>query len=50
MKRGKPGQLKQYRHRCQLFPLQLPPAEEQDEQTRLFGELQKTCVEDELMR
>jgi hypothetical protein len=26
--------------------MQLPPVEEQDEQTRLFGELRKTCEEE----
>jgi hypothetical protein len=41
--RGRHGQLKQYRQRCQTFPLQLPLVEEQDKQTRLFGDLQKTC-------
>ena len=33
-----------------MFPLQLPPVEEQDEQMHLFGELQKTCKEDTPMR
>jgi hypothetical protein len=37
--KGKVGKLKRYRKSCQTFPLQLPPAEEQDAQTRLFGEL-----------
>jgi hypothetical protein len=46
IKRGQPGQLKLYHQRRQRFPLQLPPVEEQDQQTRLFGELRKTCEED----
>jgi hypothetical protein len=46
IRRGRPGQLKLYRQRRQQFPLQLPPVEEQDQQTRLFGELWKTCEED----
>ncbi len=37
--RGRPGGLKLYRQHRQTFPLQLPPVEEQDEQTHLFGEL-----------
>jgi hypothetical protein len=48
--RGRPGRLKLYHRLCQTFPLQLPPVEEQDEQTRLFGELQKTCKEDAMTR
>jgi hypothetical protein len=48
--RGRHGQLKLYRRRCQRFPLQLPPVEEQDQQTHLFGELQKTCKENATMR
>jgi hypothetical protein len=44
--RGRPGRLKLYRQYRQTFPLQLPPVEEQDEQMRLFGELQKTWEED----
>jgi hypothetical protein len=34
----------------QWFPLRLPPVEEQDQQMRLFGELQKTCEENAMMR
>jgi hypothetical protein len=48
--RGRHGQMKQYRRHRQTFPLQHPPVEEQDEQTRLLGELQKTCEEDALVR
>jgi hypothetical protein len=44
--RGQPGRLKLYHQRRQRYPLQLPPVEEQDEQTRFFGELQKTCKEE----
>jgi hypothetical protein len=44
--RGRPGQLKLYRRCRQRFPLQLPPVDEQDEQTGLFRELQKTCEEE----
>jgi hypothetical protein len=44
--RGQPGGLKLYHQHRQTVPLQLPPVEEQDEQMRLFGELQKTCKED----
>jgi hypothetical protein len=33
-----------------MFPLQLPLVEEQDEQTRHFGEMRKSCNEDALMR
>ncbi len=44
--KGKPGQLKANRQRRLQFPLQPPPVEEQDEQTRLFGDLRKTCEED----
>jgi hypothetical protein len=33
-----------------MFSLRLTPVEEQDKQTRLFGELQKTCKEDALTR
>jgi hypothetical protein len=43
--RGRHGQLRQYRQCRQTFPLQLPLVEEQDKQTRLFGDLQKTCKE-----
>jgi hypothetical protein len=50
IKRGQPGQLKLYRQRRQWFPLQLTPVEEQDQQTRLFGELRKTCEEDAPMK
>jgi hypothetical protein len=48
--RGQPGRLKRYHQRRQTFPLQLPLVEEQDEQTRLFGELRKSCKEDALTR
>jgi hypothetical protein len=48
--RGRHGQLKLYRRRRKRFPLQLPPIEEQDQQTRLFGELQKTCKENATIR
>ncbi len=41
--KGKVGKLKHYRKSRQTFPLQLPPAEEQDAQTRLFRELRATC-------
>jgi hypothetical protein len=44
--KGKVGKLKRYRISRQTFPLQLPPAEEQDAQTRLFGELRATCKDD----
>jgi hypothetical protein len=44
--RGQPGWLKLYHQRRQRYPLQIPPVEEQDEQTRLFGELRKTCEEE----
>ncbi len=44
--KGKVGKLKRYRKSRQTFPLQLPPAEEQDAQTRLFGELWATCKDD----
>jgi hypothetical protein len=44
--KGKVGKLKRYCKSRQTFPLQLPPAEEQDAQTRLFGELQATCKDD----
>jgi hypothetical protein len=44
--RGRPGRLKLYRQHRQTFPLQLPPVEEQDKQTCVLGELQKTCKED----
>ncbi len=43
--RGRHGWMKQQHWRSQTFPLQLPPVEEQDEQTYLFGGLQKTCKE-----
>ncbi len=42
----KVGKLKRYCKSRQTFPLQLPPVEEQDAQTRLFGELQATCKDD----
>jgi hypothetical protein len=48
--RGRHGRPKLYRQRCQRFPLQLPPVEEQDQQTRLFGELQKPCEKNTTMR
>jgi hypothetical protein len=44
--KGKVGKLKPYHKSRQTFPLQLPPAEEQDAQTRLFGELRATCKDD----
>jgi hypothetical protein len=47
--KGKVGKLKHRKSR-QTFPLQLPPAEEQDAQTRLFGELRATCKDDALTR
>jgi hypothetical protein len=46
IRKGKVGKLKRYRKSRQTFPLQLPPAEEQDAQTRLFGELWATCKDD----
>jgi hypothetical protein len=46
IQKGKVGKLKRYRKSRQTFPLQLPPAEEQDAQTRLFGELRATCKDD----
>jgi hypothetical protein len=46
---GRPGWLKPYCQHHQTFPLQLPLVEEQDEQTRLFKELRKSCKEDALM-
>ena len=45
-RKGRPGQLRAYHRRRLRFPLHLPPVEEQDEQTRLFGELRKTCEEE----
>ncbi len=48
--RGQHGQLRQYCQCCQTFPLQLPLVEEQDEQTRLSGDLQKTCKENKPAR
>jgi hypothetical protein len=48
--RGRHGQLKLYCRCPQRFPLQLPPVEEQDQQTHLFGELQKACEENGMMR
>jgi hypothetical protein len=47
--RGRQGRLKCYCQHRQTFPLQLPSVEEQDEQTRLLGELRKSCKEDALM-
>ncbi len=46
IRKGEVGKLKRYRKSRQTFPLQLPPAEEQDVQTRLFGELRATCEDD----
>ena len=46
IRKGKVGKLKRYRKSCQTFPLQLPPVEEQDAQTPLFGELRATCKDD----
>ncbi len=46
IRKGKVGKLKHYRKSRQTFPLQLPPEEEQDAQTRLLGELQATCKDD----
>ena len=46
IRRGRPGQLKAYRRGRMRFPLQLPPVEEQDEQTRRFGELREACRTD----
>jgi hypothetical protein len=48
--RGQPGWLKLYCQYCQRYPMQLPPVEEQDEQTHLFRELRKTCEEETPMR
>ena len=45
--RGRKDRLKKYRRRRQKFPLTLPPVEEQDELTRVLGELRKTCEEGE---
>ncbi len=45
--RGWTGRLKKYQCQRQKFPLALPPVEEQDEVTRAFGELRKTCAEGE---
>ncbi len=42
--------LKLYCRRRQRFPLRLPPVEEQDQQTHLFGELQKICKENAITR
>ncbi len=50
IRKGKVGKLKRYRKSCQTFPLQLPPAEEQDAQTCLFRELRATCKDDALMQ
>jgi hypothetical protein len=46
IRKGKVGKLKRYCKSRQTFPLQLPPAEEQDAQTHLFGELRATCKDD----
>jgi hypothetical protein len=46
IRKEKVGKLKRYRKSRQTFPLQLPPVEEQDVQTCLFGELKDACVED----
>jgi hypothetical protein len=43
--RGRQGRMKLYRRSRQRFPLHLPPVEEQDQLTRLFGELQNTSKE-----
>jgi hypothetical protein len=43
--RGRQGQMKLYCQSCQRFPLHLPPVEEQDQLTRLLGELRNTCEE-----
>ena len=43
--RGQKGRLKKYRQSCQKFPLQLPPLELQDEDTKIFGELRGECKE-----
>ena len=46
IRKGKSGVLKRYRKSRQTFPLQLPPAAEQDVQTQLFGKLRATCEVD----
>jgi hypothetical protein len=46
IRKGKVGKLKRYRKSRQTFPLQLPPAAEQDAQTHLFRELRATCKDD----
>ena len=46
IRKGKAGVLKRYRKSRQTFPLQLPPADEQDAQTQLFGKLRATCEEE----
>ena len=46
IRKGKVGKLKRYRKSRQTFPLRLPPVEEQDAQTLLFGELKETCEEE----
>jgi hypothetical protein len=48
--RGRQGRMKLYRRSRQRFPLHLPPVEEQDQLTRLFGELQNTCEENAAQR
>ncbi len=45
--RGRKDRLRKYQRRRQTFPLTLLPEEEQDELTQAFGELQKTCMEEE---
>jgi hypothetical protein len=50
IRKGKVGKLKRYRKSRQTFPLQLSPVEEQDVQTRLFGELKDTCVDTKTQR
>ena len=45
--RGQKGWLKTFRRRCETSPLTLPPVEDQDELTRAFGELRKTCEGEE---
>ncbi len=41
--RGQARRLKAYRHDRRTLPLTLPSLEEQDDLTRAFGELRKTC-------
>jgi hypothetical protein len=44
--RGRKGRLKSYQRQRQTFPLTLPPREDEDELTRLFGDLRETCAEE----